>query len=162
VTDEGLNAFINLPDNGITHLCLNGVTGVTGKGLYEIINSCKDTLEIYESAQMDQDELKDSKFAKALAFCFNLKCLDLGGCKAIGDDFFNNIATGERKEEGVTTKPGFAYLHTIKLNFLTRIMDGSATKCCQISPNLEHLELTGCENLTEYAIEAIFKGYKNL
>lgn len=130
VTDEGLNAFMNLPNNGITHLCLNGVTGVTGKGLYEIINSCKDTLTIYESAQMDQDELKDSKFAKALAYCFNLQCLDLGGCKAIGDDFFNNIAMGERKEEGITTKPGFAHLHTIKLNFLTRIMDGSATKCC--------------------------------
>jgi len=27
---------------------------------------------------------------------------------------------------------------------------------------LEHLELTGCENLTEYGIEALFKNFKNI
>lgn len=111
---------------------------------------------------MDQDELKVSDFGKSLGHCFKIQSIDLGGCRAIGDDFFNNLANGEIKEEGVTVKPGFVELTTLKVNYLTRIMDGSVSKICSISPVLEHLELTGCENLTDYAIESIFKTYRNI
>jgi hypothetical protein len=43
VTDEGLKSFSgkNFP---ITHLCLNGLSGVSGLGLQYPISACKDTL----------------------------------------------------------------------------------------------------------------------
>ena len=52
VTDEGLKAFEGktLP---ITHLCLNGLSSVTGLGLSYPIAACKATLQIYEGALMD-------------------------------------------------------------------------------------------------------------
>jgi hypothetical protein len=41
-------------------------------------------------------------------------------------------------------------------------MDGSVQKVLQCCNKLEHLEMPGCENLTEYGIEAIFKNFRGL
>ena len=53
-------------------------------------------------------------------------------------------------------------MKTVKLNFLQKINDNSVSKICQSSPILEHLELQGCENLTEFVIESIAKNFKNI
>lgn len=111
---------------------------------------------------MDQEGLANSHFGKALGFCFKLQTLDLGGCKHIGDDFFNFLASGEKMEDGFLGRPGLAELVTVKLNFLVKIMDGSVARVAQMSNKLEHLELTGCEQLSEYGIEALFKNFKNI
>jgi hypothetical protein len=68
---------------------------VTGKGLYHPIYAARDTLQIYEGALMDQEDLKHPDFGKALGVCFKLESIDLGGCRAIGDDFFNHLMNGE-------------------------------------------------------------------
>lgn len=70
--------------------------------------------------------------------------------------------SGEMEEDGIKTKPGLFELVTIKLNFLVKIMDGSIQKILQSCPKLEHLEMPGCELLTEYGIESIFKNYRNI
>jgi len=43
-----------------------------------------------------------------------------------------------------------------------KISDGSIQKVLQMSPKLENLEMPGCEMMTEYGIEGIFKNYKNV
>lgn len=52
VTDEGLKAFEG-KEFPMTHLCLNGLSSVTGQGLQYPIAACKSTLRIYEGALMD-------------------------------------------------------------------------------------------------------------
>jgi hypothetical protein len=59
-------------------------------------------------------------------------------------------------------KPGFAEMISVKLNFLVKIMDGSIQKVLSACPKLEHLEVPGCELLTEYSIENAFKNYRNI
>lgn len=127
VTDAGLIAFEG-KTFPLTHLCVNGLTEVTGAGLFHPIQAGKDTLEVYQGALMDQEGLANATFAKALGHCFNLQTLDLGGCRHIGDEFFNFICQGEKMEDGLIVKPGLAELVTVKLNFLTRIMDGSVAR----------------------------------
>lgn len=163
VTDEGLKAFDG-KKFPITHLFMNGMgPQVTGQGLCFPIQACKDHLLVYQGALMDGEGLANPIFGKALAVCFKLQSLDLGGCKEIGDDFFSmNLLTGEKMEEGLPTRPGFPELVTVKLNFLVKLTDNSATQLCRISPKLEHLELTGCEQISEFGIESIFKNFKNL
>ena len=105
VTDEGLKAF-NGKKFPITQLCLNGLSGVTGAGLQYPIAACKDTLQVYEGALMDQEGLKVADFGKALASCFKLEVIDVSGCHWITDEFFMHLANGEMMVEGVATKPG--------------------------------------------------------
>lgn len=52
VTDEGLFYFKDkvLP---LTKLFVNGLASITSKGLSDLLNSCKDTLRILESALMN-------------------------------------------------------------------------------------------------------------
>lgn len=77
---------------------------------------------------MDQEGLANSHFGKALGLCFRLQSLDLGGCRHIGDDFFNYLCSGEKMEDGLIVKPGLTELLTVKLNFLVKIMDGSVAR----------------------------------
>lgn len=65
-------------------------------------------------------------------------------------------------EDGLIVKPGLTDLVTVKLNFLIKIMDGSVQRVAQMANKLEHLELTGCEQLSEYGIEALFKNFRNI
>lgn len=161
VTDEGLCAFEskNFP---LKHLCLSGLTGVTGKGLYFPIFAGRKTLLIYEGGLMNQEELKVSDFGKALGVCFRLQSVSLGGCTHISDEFFGFLCSGEQEQDGFRTKPGFSDLLTFKLNFLVKISDASLQKLVQTCPRLEHLEMPGCELFTEYGIEGIFKHYRNI
>jgi hypothetical protein len=45
----------------------------------------------------------------------------------------------------------------VKLNGLTKLTDHSVIKLAATTRVLEHLELTKCEMLTEYAIESVIK-----
>ena len=97
--------------------------------------------------------MKQAEFGKALAYCFNLQVLDLAGCSAITDEFFTHLTSAEVVVDDVKTKPGFVHLHTAKLNFLKLMTDMSLKKLLEACPEVENLELTGCENFTEYQIE---------
>ena len=108
------------------------------------------------------EELKVADFGKALAYAFNLQVLDVAGCSAITDEFFQHISSGEVLVDEVKTKPGFKYMHSVKMNMLKNINDQSVQKVLQMAPELENLELTGCENLTEYCIETMFKNSQKL
>lgn len=130
LTDEGL---IHFKDKTfpITHLCVNGLTQVTGQGLYYPILAARETLLVYQGALMDQEDLKIPEFGKALGVCFNLESLDLAGCKHITDEFFNHLTSGAiTNEEGTVQKPGLAELQNAKLNQLENIFDQSVIKLC--------------------------------
>ena len=111
---------------------------------------------------MDQEDMKIPDFGKSMGECFKIQSIDLTGSRAIGDDFFNNLMNGEQVLDGIKTKPGLPELHTLKVNFLIRIMDGSVQKVLQGAPKIENLEMPGCENMTEYGIDSIFKNFRTL
>jgi len=94
ITDVGLNAFEG-KTAPIKHLSFTGCTGVSGKGLFHPINACKDTLEIFEGALMDQEDMKTPDFGKSMGECFKIQSIDLAGSRAIGDEFFNHLLNGE-------------------------------------------------------------------
>lgn len=72
--------------------------------------------------------MKVPDWGKPMGECFKIQSIDLSGCRAIGDDFFNHLMNGEQVLDGIKTKPGLPELHTLKVNFLIRIMDGSVQK----------------------------------
>ena len=110
---------------------------------------------------MDSEEMKDD-FAKSLAVCFKIQSIDLSGCRNLTDMFFNALLNGEKKEGTSMTKPGLSDLQTLKINFLQKILDNSVLKMVKNCSSLEHLELAGCETLTEFAIETIVKDFRNI
>lgn len=144
VTDEGLKGFEG-KKFPITHLCLNGLSSVTGVGLQYPIAACKDTLQIYEGALMDQEGLRSADFGKPMSTCFQLESIDISGCHWITDEFFMHLSNGELMVEGNATKPGLQNLVTVKMSFLKNITDTSVGKVCGMSQKLEHLEIAGCE-----------------
>ena len=100
LSDIGLNAFEG-KQVPLKHLSFSGCTGVTGKGLFHPINACRDTLEIFEGALMDQEDMKIPDFGKSMGECFKIQSIDLAGSRAIGDDFFNNLMNGEQVLDGI-------------------------------------------------------------
>ena len=73
-----------------------------------------------------------------------------------------HLSNGELMVEGNATKPGLQNLITVKMSFLKNITDTSVGKICGMSQKLEHLEIAGCEQITEYCLETTFKTYRNL
>ena len=97
VTDEGLNTFASKPFQ-FTHLFFRGLSSATSAGFLPPIMTSTGSLQIFEACLNDQEEMAKGEFAKALAFCFELEVLDLGSCKALTDEFFNVLTSGERIE----------------------------------------------------------------
>jgi len=161
VTDVGLQYFEG-KTFALHTLNLTGLIGVTGHGLYQPIFSCKETLRIYCGALMDQEEMKVAEFGKALGNCFKLQSFDLSGNKHMTDEFFSNLTSQAVGPEGKQEKPGLAELHTAKMAFLVNISDVSVQKVCQTSKVLEHLEINGCEKITEFGLDNIFKNFHSL
>ena len=53
-------------------------------------------------------------------------------------------------------------MHTFKMNYLIRISDLSVQKVIQFCPKLEHLEIAGCDKLTEPILEKVCETQKNI
>lgn len=89
----------------------------------------------------------------------NLEELDFTGDTNIGDEGLLLLAKGEIKQEGGAPSiiVGLQKLRILKLNGLVKISDHQLLKVCLSSHVLEHLELTKCENLTEYSIDMLIK-----
>jgi len=50
----------------------------------------------------------------------------------------------------------------VKLNGLLKMSDHPLIKLCHAAPQLEHLELTKCEAITEYSIDNIIRNNTSL
>lgn len=73
-----------------------------------------------------------------------------------------HLSNGEFMVEGNVTKPGLQEMVTSKMSFLKNITDTSVGKICGMSQKLEHLEIAGCEQITDYCLETTFKTYRNI
>lgn len=85
------------------------------------------------------------------------------------DEFFNHMTSQDRLksinelgEKEYDKKPGLIKLHTVKMNFLELVNDMSVQRILETSEVLEHLELTGVKNLTEYFVDKMMKNYFTL
>jgi Leucine-rich repeat (LRR) protein len=122
VTDEGLAAFEG-KTYPLTTLNVTGCNGISGKGLVHPIMACTATLEHFIGGLLDQEEMKQADFGKALGLCTHLKSLDVGGNKHMTDEFFNHLTSQEIEVDGIKVKIGLSELHTVKLNFLENLND---------------------------------------
>ena len=77
----------------------------------------------------------------------------------IGDNEFNLLHKGEIKgEEGQPPQViGLQSLRILKLNGLVKIQNNGIIALCKCSQFLEHLELTRCEAITEFAVNTIIQ-----
>lgn len=100
----------------------------------------------------------------ALSLCFELEELDLSGTVSIDDNALMVLPRGELKDHHgkVIEVVGLPKLRLVKLCSLSKLTDHSVMKLALTTKVLEHFELTRCELLTEYSIEAIIKGNQTL
>jgi hypothetical protein len=128
-----------------------------------VINCCQATLRIFEGGFMDQEGMTGA-FCHSLAHCFELEELDLSSDPHIDDNSILMLPKGEIKDEHgkVVEVVGLPKLRLIKLNGLVKVTDHSIMKLFPTTKVLEHFELTKCELLTEYSIEAVIKGSPSL
>lgn len=109
-----------------------------------------------ECALCDQDEFK-ADFFESLGQCVNLESLDLTGCYNIDDMMWMNFDKGSTiKIAEVDTKPGLQEFHTAKFCGL-KIADNTLMNFCKVAPNMEHLEITKCEGVTEFGIKQVLE-----
>lgn len=93
-------------------------------------------------------------FFISLAHCYNLETLDVSGGLNIDDAALNFMEKCKPTREEKVPACGqhfFPYLHTVKFAQL-QITDHCLFTLCKIAPNIEHLELTKCDKLTEQGV----------
>ena len=64
-------------------------------------------------------------------------------------------------EDNKIQQPGLKHLRTVKMQMM-EVSDFAIVNLCKVAPNIEHLELNRLEELTEYAIQLVFKELTNL
>lgn len=84
--------------------------------------------------------------------CFGLQSLDFSGSINIDDAGMMLLPKGSVKQEEATVVVGLKKLKYIKLNGLVKITDHPLMKLCEQAPELESLEISKCEGITEFAI----------
>ena len=106
----------------------------------------------------------NAAFCFALSFAFELEELDLTGDIHVGDDGLMLLPKGEVKNTETKAMEiiGLPRLRVIKFGGLAKMTDHSIMKIAHSSNVLEHLELSKCEQLTEYSIENIIKSNSSL
>ena len=152
VTDEGLAHFTG-KTYPLDSLIINGVNGISGPGVKQLLLSFTDTLLDFEAAINDQDAF-NSSFFETLGQCYNLETLDVSGSKGIDDDGGRHITNATVTVGNESVKPGLQYLHTLKVNAST-ISDATLPLLIKAMPNLEHVELCKCEQIGEFGINSL-------
>lgn len=155
MTDEGLMHFEKktLP---LTSLFVNGLTGITSVGLNILIGSCFDTLVELEAALMEQSDMKID-FFNNLAKCHNLEFLDLTGDTNVDDMGFSILAKYEITVSPTEKhRPGMRFLHTLRLNGCS-LSDMTIVDLIKVTTSIEHLEMAGCDRVTEFGINKLLE-----
>ena len=159
VTDAGLPHFAD-KKYPLETLVINGVTGISGAALNIWLKSFSATLAEFEASLMDQETFTHHYF-ESLGQCWNLELIDLTGSRAINDECGKLITAGEITYEKQTFKPGLQYMKTLKICG-AELTDITLIQITKIMPELEHLELTKCEKLTEFSLNSCLETNKNL
>ena len=94
-------------------------------------------------------------FANALGRCYNLEYLDLSGNNSVDDSMVmqmqRNLIQKEDENDNRPYYKGLNYLHTAKIGGV-QISNMNLSNLIKVAPNIEHLELTKCTNLTDQGI----------
>lgn len=101
-------------------------------------------------------------FFANLAKCHNLEFLDLTGDLNVDDMGFTLLP----KHEVVISptekhKPGMPYLHTLRLNGC-KLGDMAIYELIKVTTAIEHLEMAGCENISESGINKLIEVCPNI
>jgi len=161
LTDKGLSAFKEDNDTQIfKELYLNGINKATNAGFSSIISSCDKTLILLHMTLNDQLGVT-GEVCKSIAKWFELQILDLTGWSIIGDDGIGNLASGSIIVEEKNKLIGLKNLKILKISS-TAINDSSIIRLLKISDLIIHLEVSSCQNLTEYFFSQVSAVAQNL
>lgn len=149
VTDTGLAHFTG-KTYPLDTLILNAVNGISGPGVKQFLHSFKDTLLDFEASLNDQESFS-SCFFDVLGQCWNLEYIDVVGCHGIDDEGGRLITSQTVTYMNETIKPGLQYCHTLKLSGST-ISDATLPNIVKAMPNLEHVELSKCEQVGDFGV----------
>ena len=105
-------------------------------------------------AALNDQPCFNSSFMEALGYCFNLETLDLAGSNDISDDGFNKLFKAQITVGSESVKPGLKFLHTLKLSG-SGIGEAVIPNLIKTIPNLEHLEIIKCEQITEHGLSKL-------
>ena len=110
---------------------------------------------------MEQPDMKIDFFAN-LSKCYNLEFLDLTGDNNIDDMGFNMLSKYEIVVSPTEKKkPGMPFLHTLRLNGC-KLSDMTIFDLVKVTQAIEHIEMAGCEAVTESGINKLIEMCKNL
>ncbi len=149
VTDAGLAHFKD-KTYPLDSLMINGVNGISGQGVKQLLLSFTDTLLDFEAAINDQEAF-NSSFFESLGHCYNLETLDVSGSNGIDDDGGRHITNATVTVGNESVKPGMHYMHTLKVSMST-ISDATLPLIVKCMPNLEHVEMNKCEQIGEFGV----------
>lgn len=77
---------------------------------------------------MRQDTLKMPEYGISVGKCFNLRSIDVAGCRALGDDFLQKITSQELIVGNDKSIPGLKHLENANLNFLVTATGSGITR----------------------------------
>ena len=101
-------------------------------------------------------------FLANIARCTNLEFLDLTGNVNVDDMGFAMLPKYEIIISPTEKhKPGMPFLHTLKLS-ACNLSDMSLFDLVKVSTAIEHVELGGCERVTEFGINKMLEICPNL
>jgi len=153
LTDAGLKAFEG-KKLGIEYLTINGVGNISSEALTWVIDSVSDCVRELEIAMLMQPQMQ-SHFANSLGRCYQLEFLDMSGDSNVDDTLLmqmqRNMIQKEDENENRPFYRGLQHLHTAKIGGI-QISNMNLSNLVKIAPNIEHLELTKCTNLSDIGV----------
>lgn len=148
----GLQGCTSITDNGLINLAsgcprirfldINKCSNVSDVGVSSISRACSSSLQTLKL--LDCYKIGDETILSLAEFCGNLETLIIGGCRDVSADAIKSLATGCGSS-----------LKSLRMDWCRNISDSSLSCVLSQCRNLEALDVSCCEELTDAAFQLI-------
>ncbi|TXG56852.1 hypothetical protein EZV62_018165 [Acer yangbiense] len=147
-----LQGCINISDSGITELVngcqnikildINKCSNVGDVGILSVSKSCSSSLKTLKL--LDCYKVGDESILSLAKFCKNLETLIIGGCRDITDDSIKFLAAARQIS-----------LRNLRMDWCLNITDSSLNCILTQCRNLEALDISCCEEVSDAAFQGL-------
>lgn len=148
----GLQGCTNISDSGITDLVngcqkikfldLNKCSNIGDIGISSVSELCSSSLKTLKL--LDCYKVRDESILFLAKFCENLETLIIGGCRDISDDSIKQLAASCKSS-----------LKNLRMDWCLNISDSSLSCILTQCRNLEALDISCCEEVTDAAFQGL-------
>lgn len=148
----GLQGCTNISDSGITDLVngcqkikfldLNKCSNIGDIGISSVSELCSSSLKTLKL--LDCYKVRDESILSLAKFCENLETLIIGGCRDISDDSIKQLAASCKSS-----------LKNLRMDWCLNISDSSLSCILMQCRNLEALDISCCEEVTDAAFQGL-------